>query len=92
MRRFREAILEEISTENAKFHGNSWNLQEILTRKWIVKVDTAGCQVRVLPPATDYKRAFDGDQGPNTGGMGAICPVHLEPDVLKEIEAVGVQR
>jgi phosphoribosylamine--glycine ligase len=40
-----------------------------------------GSDALVLAPARDFKRAYDGDAGPNTGGMGSFAPV---PDVGAE--------
>ena len=40
-----------------------------------------------LPPAQDYKRAFDGDLGPNTGGMGSYSPVAwVSDELVREVE------
>ncbi len=48
---------------------------------------TDGEDYVLLPPAQDHKRRYDGDKGPNTGGMGAYAPAPLVTDeVLKRIE------
>jgi len=49
---------------------------------------TDGRTIVTLPPLQDHKAAHDGDEGPNTGGMGAYCPTpFVSPDLLAEIEA-----
>ena len=59
-----------------------------------------GERVQMLASSQDHKAAFDGDEGPNTGGMGAYSPApvlgadlarRVEEDVLQRV-VVGMQR
>jgi phosphoribosylamine--glycine ligase len=52
----------------------------------LAAVSVTGGKGTILPfvSARDHKRRFDGDQGPNTGGMGAIAPV---PDFTPDLQA-----
>ncbi|KAI9179155.1 Bifunctional purine biosynthetic protein ade1 [Blastocladiella emersonii ATCC 22665] len=52
-----------------------------------------GHTVVAMPPAQDHKRALDGDQGLNTGGMGAYAPAPVAtPAVLNAIHSQVLQR
>ncbi|MFF7752355.1 phosphoribosylamine--glycine ligase [Streptomyces sp. NPDC007971] len=47
---------------------------------------TDGRTVVPLQPAQDFKRALDGDEGPNTGGMGAYSPLPwADPELVEEV-------
>jgi len=46
-----------------------------------------GKMVVAMPPVRDHKRAYDHDEGPNTGGMGAFAyPLDVTPEVVAQIE------
>lgn len=52
----------------------------------LVDVDETHVAFAVLPPCQDHKRIFEGDQGPNTGGMGAFGPIpFLAPEHLARL-------
>jgi phosphoribosylamine--glycine ligase len=69
-------ILEE------KLSGKEFTLQAFVDGK----------HVEVTPLVRDFKRAYDGDKGPNTGSMGSYsCPDHRLPDLPSYIIKKGVE-
>jgi phosphoribosylamine---glycine ligase len=63
--------------------GNRLVIEERLDGQEVsVLAITDGQTIVTLQPAQDHKAAFDGDTGPNTGGMGAYCPTPLIDDEM----------
>lgn len=53
---------------------------------------TDGYTIKSFPPAQDHKRIFDGDQGPNTGGMGCYAPTKVASiELVAEIDRLILQ-
>jgi len=76
--------------EAARAHANSCErvvIEEFLDGPEVsLFAITDGETVVPLQPAQDFKRALDGDEGPNTGGMGAYSPLPwAEPKLVEEI-------
>ncbi|MCB9601360.1 MAG: phosphoribosylamine--glycine ligase [Sandaracinus sp.] len=70
--------------------GATLVIEETLTGQEVsFHVVCDGTRYVALAPAQDHKRIFDGDRGPNTGGMGAYSP---PPVVSAEVEAAILQR
>ncbi|MEX2102396.1 MAG: phosphoribosylamine--glycine ligase, partial [Gaiellaceae bacterium] len=68
--------------------GGGLVVEELLEGEEVsIFVLTDGARTLALPPAQDFKRLRDGDEGPNTGGMGSYSPVPLlSPD---DVEALA---
>lgn len=68
--------------------GNQLLIEERLDgQEASVLAITDGRTILTLAPAQDHKRAYDGDTGPNTGGMGAYSPTPLiDDEMLRTIE------
>jgi len=63
--------------------GSKIVLEEFLTgREASVMALVDGESCLMLPVSRDHKRLLDGNYGPNTGGMGAVCPVALSEEDL----------
>jgi len=73
-----EALKALSATMESKIFGSAGDsvvIEECLTGKEVsLLAFTDGKTVIPMVPACDYKRAFDNDQGPNTGGMGSYSP------------------
>lgn len=76
-----DAINDFYAEEAAKvvfeeyLEGEEFSLMVFVNDDFCIPFDTI---------AQDHKRAFDGDNGPNTGGMGAYCPVSHISDAMLE--------
>ena len=83
-----QAIAEVLSGQAVGKAGEKIVIEEFLVGEELsILAFSDGVTAIPMVPAQDHKRIFDGDQGPNTGGMGAYSPVPAAaPAVLKEIE------
>ena len=68
--------------------GDEVVIEEFLTgEEASVFAASDGKFYKILAPAQDHKAVFDGDRGPNTGGMGSYAPAPvITPELMKEIE------
>lgn len=82
-----QAAIDEIMRN--KIFGDSGNrvvIEEFLTGPEVsVLAFTDGKTVKPMVSAQDHKRAFDGDMGPNTGGMGTFSPSRIYTDDIADI-------
>jgi phosphoribosylamine---glycine ligase len=88
-----KGVLVTTDREAAIAHAKSYIDMGILVEEFLDGPEVSlffvsdGTSVIPLTPAQDFKRAFDNDQGPNTGGMGAYSPLPWLPaNFIEEVE------
>lgn len=81
----REAVVNMMENKAFGEAGAKVVIEECMTGPEVtVLAFTDGKTIVPMPSSQDHKRAYDGDQGPNTGGMGAISPCpNYTPELAK---------
>lgn len=83
-------ILEDIFAGKFGESGVQVVIEERLEGKEVsILAICSGENCVVLPPSRDHKRIGDGDTGPNTGGMGAVCP---PPEIASDFGEIARTR
>ncbi len=82
-----EAVAERLVEQRFGTAGSSVLIEDFLDGEELSLIAFCDGKTAVpCEPAQDYKRIFDGDRGPNTGGMGSYSPVPAcPPDLAAEI-------
>ena len=92
-------IGDQVSAEEAKTfireseYGSFVLEERLVGEEFTVQAFVANGDVRVTPAVQDHKRAYEGDEGPNTGGMGSYSAPALALPFMEEAdyhEAVGI--
>lgn len=77
-----EKEVEEYAAETIRSDGLVILEEKLMGKEFTLQAFVDGKHVEVMPLVRDYKRAYDGDKGPNTGSMGSFsCPDHSLPDL-----------
>lgn len=85
------AVLKEIMVVHAFGDaGHEVVVEEFLEGQELsILTFSDGVTFKSMPPAQDHKRIFDGDKGPNMGGIGCYAPTNIAlSSVLQEIDKV----
>ncbi len=83
--------VEEYAAERIESDGLVVLDEKLVGREFTLQAFTDGSRLEVMPLVRDYKRAHDGDTGPNTGSMGSYsCPNHGLPDLSPEAVKKGI--
>jgi phosphoribosylamine--glycine ligase len=85
-----EAAIREMMIQRIFGEAGSRVLIEdcLVGREASLMLFTDGRDYKLIAPARDYKRVFDGDQGPNTGGMGS----YSTPELIDSSSLAGIER